>query len=805
MNKKFFQGLFVITFTMLSFTANAQWINHDIEDSTFLNLRVYSVKFANVNTGYAAGSAIFNQSGVFTGGVYKTTNAGVNWSVMNIPTFSFAYEIELIDANNIFITCDTSTIIRTTNGGNSWTRLTTPSVSSEMFSWNLSFINSSTGWISTPKSSASQKTFQTTNSGNTWTVANVLQGFSRIKFIDNQNGKAANNTGFFITTNGGINWTITIQDSLLSDFTFLNNNTGWLFSKKSVSNSAVKGRSWKTTNAGLNWLVLYSNDSSETGFYGSVFFNELTGYANCYNNQSGIMKTTTGGMNWFNPTDFRLTLSPVNAPIFFLNANTGWFAQESYHAYSTATGPGSTMNTYFSSYQKYQNSNNISNYISVYGELTSSHTDPYLAGMEYPKGSGNYCMYHSGLVMGAKINGQLCVSDSYSWKDFTPGKFDGAGNEIGHDKGEYGLYQIKAGDGPGTPDWDNWPASQGAPFAGGQPQLIGQQTTFVSFTDGVRGGFLGNTPPLKAEVKLTSYTFNDELRKDAIYYKLDITNKNSLNWDSAYISFFVDPDIGASEDDKMGCDTTLNLIYGYNGNGSDPSYGNTPPAVGYKLVSTSPGLKLSSCVPFYNTGGTADPCLTDAGSAQEVYFYQKGFNRCGAPYTYSGNNMKFVYTGNPETNSGWFSTVGGDVRLAMNFGPINLASGQSVSIVVAALVARGTNNKNSVTKLKQYAATLPLDVQQVSSVVPNQFRLNQNFPNPFNPVTKISYSVPKASFIELNVYDISGRLVKNLFSGKHTEGNYEVDFNGESLASGIYICRMNSENYTNSIKMILVK
>jgi photosystem II stability/assembly factor-like uncharacterized protein len=810
-----FLCVFVI-FLCTSFSLKAQWVRQNFTDSTGLGLSIKSVKFTDANTGYAVGNQynyIFNQ---YSGVIYKTVNSGANWTTINIlPSLSNLINIEIINTSNIFITCDTARIIRTTNSGVNWTLVSVPSVGNTSFTWNINFINTLTGWISTTSASASQKTFQTSNGGSSWIPVNASQGFTKMKFFDNFNGTAINSLGMWITSNSGTNWYQSVQDSLLKDFVFLNNSTGWLFSKKSVSNSSIKGKSWKTTNGGNNWNILYSSDSSITGLYGAIFFDEMTGYANNFNFQSGILKTTNGGTNWFNPTDLRLTLRPENVPLAFINANTGWFTPNiSYYnynnySYKTTTGPGNLVNPYFASYSKVQNSNNIRNNISVYGELTEapetaqSSSSP---GMEFPKGSGNYVMYHSGLVLGAKVNGETCVSTGYSTGSFTPGIFNSSGVEVGNSLGEYGLYQIKAGDGAGVGDWDNWPAGQGAPFISGQPQLTGQQTTFLSFTDGVRGG-MGDAPPLKAEVKLTSYMFNDELRKDAIYYKFEITNKNSLNWDSAFVSFFADADIGSSVDDRMGCDTTLNLVYVYNGVNTDPGYGSTPPAVGYKLVSSSlPGLKFSSAVPFYNISPTPpNSCETDSYNALGNFFYQKGFNSCGNPYTYNGSDVKFVFTGDPETGTGWNSNFNGDVRFAMNFGPITLASNQSATIIVAAIVARGNNNRNSVTKLKQYAAMLPLDVQSVSTVVPKEFKLNQNYPNPFNPVTKISYSVPKASFMELNVYDISGRLVKNLFSGNQQTGNYEVDFNGESLASGIYICRMNSENYTNAIKMMLVK
>lgn len=794
-------------------TAKAQWIKQQVINPLDSGFTFYPsvVQFADANTGYLGGT---NYSfGGFPGIIFKTTNGGNNWNELTLNIAYKIWDLEIANPLTVYASCDSAQVIRTLTGGSTWTLLNTPAVPSNSVRWKINFITALNGWITTDNVSGVSKTYQTTNGGTNWTLVNGTTGFSKIKFLSASYGVGINKSGFYISTNSGVDWINTLPDSLFTEFYFRNTSTGWLYSKKSVSSSSIKGKSWKTTNGGLNWTLLYSNDTSGRAPSGVKFFEDLlTGYANYYvanKYPSGIIKTTDGGVNWFNPTDFRLLTDARRTQFLtFLNQSTGWFATEYDYLYKTTTGVGELVNPFFADYYKYQNSNNLNNYISVYGALTDAPRVGEFSsgpGLEYPKGSGKFVIFNSGLVIGAKIAGETRVSSAYSGSSFRPGIFDGAGNEVGSRVGEYGMYQIKSGDGTGVPDWDRWPAAQGAPFISGQPQLTGQQTTFVSFTDGAMGS-LSSRAPLKAEVKLTSYTFNDDLRKDAIYYKLNITNKNSLNWDSTYISFFIDADVGTSTDDRMGCDTALGLIYAYNGASSDPGYGATPPAVGYKIVSAPSGLKLSSCVPFYNISPTPpDNCLTDAYDAEGNYNYQKGFNKCGNPYIFSGSDMKFVYSGDPETNTGWNSNFSGDVRLAMNFGPITLAAGQSTTIIVAALVARGTNNKNSVTKLKQFAATLPLEVQQVNSVVPGEFKLSQNFPNPFNPVTKISYSVPKASFMELNVYDISGRLVKNLFSGRHSEGNYEAEFNGELLASGVYICRMNSENYTNSIKMILVK
>lgn len=810
--KYIWQYLVILTvFFLVVSTSDAQWIKQQVInplDSGF-NFYPASVQFADANTGYLSGT---NYSfGGFPGIIYKTTNGGNNWNQLNLNIAYKIWDIEIANPITVYASCDSAQVIRTLTGGSTWTLLNTPAVPSLTMRWRISFLNALTGWI-TSNDALVNKTYQTTNGGTNWTLVNGTTGFSKIKFLSASYGAGINKSGFYVSTNSGTDWTNTMSDSLLTEFYFRNTSTGWLYSKKSISASSVKGKSWKTTNGGLNWTLLYSNDTSGSAPSGVKFFEDLlTGYANYYvanKYPSGIIKTTDGGLSWFNPTDYRLLQNFTRIPFStFLNESTGWYGTEYDYLYKTTTGVGNLVNPFFADYFKLQNSNNLSSYTDARGGLTApSPLGSNLPGLEYPKGSNNHCLFNSSIAISAVVNGDTLLSQGYNGSDFHPGQFIG-GNEVGSRLGEYGLYQIKTGDGTGVPDYDRWPVSQGAPVTGSQPMLTGNQSSFVTLTDMVRSGFTSGTAPLKAEIKIYSYSFNDELRKDAIYYKIDITNKNSAAWNNAMVSFIVDTDIGSDPtDDKMGCDSALGLAYGYNGSGSDPGYGTTPPATGYKFISGTGAFKLNSCVPFYNISPPPpNPCWGDPGSVSQFINYQKGLDRCGEPYTFGGLPKKFVFNGDPETNAGWNSTFGADARYYMNIGPSNLAPGETATIVVAVLVARGNNAKNSVTKLKQYAAVLPVSVLPVNTITPVEFKLNQNFPNPFNPVTKISYSVPKASFMELNVYDMSGRLVKNLFSGRHSEGNYEMDFNGESLASGVYICRMNSENYTNAIKMILVK
>lgn len=89
--------------------------------------------------------------------------------------------------------------------------------------------------------------------------------------------------------------------------------------------------------------------------------------------------------------------------------------------------------------------------------------------------------------------------------------------------------------------------------------------------------------------------------------------------------------------------------------------------------------------------------------------------------------------------------------------------------------------------------------------VPTGFALQQNFPNPFNPQTTISFDVPRAGHVTLRVTDINGREVAILEEGTVTAGQHEVTFDGADLASGIYFTTLSATNFSQTQKMILLK
>lgn len=93
----------------------------------------------------------------------------------------------------------------------------------------------------------------------------------------------------------------------------------------------------------------------------------------------------------------------------------------------------------------------------------------------------------------------------------------------------------------------------------------------------------------------------------------------------------------------------------------------------------------------------------------------------------------------------------------------------------------------------------------LSTEIPDKFSLSQNYPNPFNPSTRISFSLPKASFVKMVVFDITGKEVETLVNENLTAGSFEVDFNASEYTSGVYFYRITTDGFTETKKMILVK
>jgi hypothetical protein len=98
-----------------------------------------------------------------------------------------------------------------------------------------------------------------------------------------------------------------------------------------------------------------------------------------------------------------------------------------------------------------------------------------------------------------------------------------------------------------------------------------------------------------------------------------------------------------------------------------------------------------------------------------------------------------------------------------------------------------------------------IGVNNISTEIPEKFQLMQNFPNPFNPSTIINYKLAVSGFVRLAVFDISGREIALLVNENQQAGDYNAEWNAHGFPSGVYFYKLETDVFSESKKMVLLK
>ncbi|RPI13604.1 MAG: T9SS C-terminal target domain-containing protein [Ignavibacteriae bacterium] len=504
-------------------------------------------------------------------------------------------------------------------------------------------------------------------------------------------------------------------------------------------------------------------------------------------------------------------------------------------------------------------------------------------GFEWPKGTDQYAIFTAGLSCGAYIQDSLKEFMCSYMGELAPGYImDSTGTPIAKTDYRFKIWKVSRTDNHiNNPDWLNWGlmVTYGAPYTDVNQNNIyeplidtpgvknASQTLFACLTDGfpeehkVGEGFGGGTSPMFAEIRLTAWAYDIPGLQDIQYMKWQVINKNKYLWDSTFFAITSDPDLGSANDDYVGCDTIRRLGFCYNGDNNDEgsySYGINPPAVGFKLIRSVKSnygqyLGMTSYSHFTSTNTPGAACEKDPnGEPLPAYNLMRGMKKDRTPWVIPpGGNAsyvtKFCYSGDPETGLGWNEGIpgspsgsvqncGGDTsytgyivtvnpmgdrRIILSSGANNLKinPGDTQIIVAAQLIARGTSNLNSVTKLKQlsdiaqfyYDSGYVMSVNNITNEIPREYKLFQNYPNPFNPSTKIKFSVMsnvkrEKSNVKLIIYDVLGKEIATLVNEELKPGTYEAEWDASQFASGIYFYSLLTNGVPVETKrMVLLK
>jgi len=204
----------------------------------------------------------------------------------------------------------------------------------------------------------------------------------------------------------------------------------------------------------------------------------------------------------------------------------------------------------------------------------------------------------------------------------------------------------------------------------------------------------------------------------------------------------------------------------------------------------------------------ADPC--------DFSYSSKVFNaECSniSPY--------FWYSGDPVLLNGWINTRESDQSIMINSGPFDLHKNIPIDIIIAYTIGENNHPVQSVKKAKlntrnvkfyflnnAFEANKDEDTTQIPPEPLYDFELRRNYPNPFNPTTKIVYTIPfseEPKNVTLKVYNLLGQEVATLVNEVKPNGSYSVDFLAENLSNGVYIYSLSNGAFHQSKKMMVLK
>jgi len=351
-----------------------------------------------------------------------------------------------------------------------------------------------------------------------------------------------------------------------------------------------------------------------------------------------------------------------------------------------------------------------------------------------------------------------------------------------------------------------------SPFEGDYPLIRGDQALFFVLNDVCNTHSETQGKSVGIEILCMAYAYNtpDSALQHTIFFSYEIRNKSTNNYKDFYLGWFSDFDIGYGSDDYIGCDSLLNLSYGYNGTEIDGSgefwaYGAHPPAQGAMFLNK----KMSSFTYFNNSGTNSG----DPRYANEYYNCLQGKWKDGIPLTYGGTGYNiestaytnFAFSGDPVTATGWTEIMPNgpgstpntpdDRRGVMSAGPYNFPAGGKIVIDLALPWARDYegNNIASVALLKQRAKEIQdfydkviVDVKENTTISNGNLLI---YPNPSNGC----FTFNSEMLIEnIELYDVLG---KKLFSDTPKVQTTQIN---TQLPKGLYIYRVTLQN--NSIR-----
>jgi hypothetical protein len=378
---------------------------------------------------------------------------------------------------------------------------------------------------------------------------------------------------------------------------------------------------------------------------------------------------------------------------------------------------------------------------------------------------------------------------------------------------------------------------------GDYPIIRGHQQILSIYNDKFTTHTETSGLPMGIEIHERSYAYSDPNLPDSMravnyttYYHYEIYNRSTNFYNSVYISGWSDNDLGGYLDDYIGSDSTNNFAYMYNGDNSDLTvggsvgYGTKIPVISQALIETNctndgidnnqngiidepnEQFKMNKVTYYNNNIGNFNVNTTNpnSNSPSQYYGFMKGFWKDNSPFKFGGtayaptssvSATNYVYSGNPQTQTGWTeataSNVVGDRRFIMSSGPFNFPPNSKLEWGYALVFSQDTSNINTITK---FNTTVKRDVrvarnydklnntpQCLPNVITNVSERSLDlkfglYPNPGKDILNIMFN-QNMSETKIIITDLLGRAAKTF---NITEGS-QAQLNVSDLQSGMYL------------------
>lgn len=547
----------------------------------------------------------------------------------------------------------------------------------------------------------------------------------------------------------------------LKDVYFIDVNTGW-----AVGNA---GKALKTTNYGQVWTNCNFPTSSNNN---CVFFiNANTGFIG--NSNGNVYKSTNGGSTW---TPYPTGVSSEVTTIFFTSELIGFLGNVSGNIRNTIDGgltwsllsqtPGRVNKiSFIDSFRGWVVDNNGYIFRTTNSGTSFNYSRPTtnpINGIQFISSTIGYACSDSGKVLKSTNGGANWIVLNTGHVSIKLNKIATLHPEIAMAVGGNGyiLQTINGG--------NNWsvqiPTTYNLSSIYFVPGTIygycvgDVGTMYRSFTIPGGGGCVGNST---TQIGFPFYSSYMDSRTDILFVRNELALATGMNAGYIYsIGFYF------------------------------TSYADQP-LNGFKIKMQN--TSLTSLAQFTSTGWMIvyDGTYSVTGTGLKIINLQ-------VPFYWSGNNLlvEICFNNNVSTYN---STIYSTSNAGMTFhNHSNLPTGDGCIDITTG--AAQTYRPNVC-----FYTSIISGLGNSKNIVPENYKLYQNHPNPFNPVTKIQYDIPKKSIVTLSIYDVLGKHIETLVNESREAGSYLIDYDASLLPSGIYYYKLAAGDFVQTKKMILVK